>query len=111
MASKLSTLFLLTQDTSNQRDVADTILGRERQYRLRITQWGRDKKVKSHEMAAIVRKRQKRKLVETDKRELVFDVRGTQVELPKIERWMKRHEVADSFLYSPSPAACKTTRH
>lgn len=59
-------------------------------------------------MEAIVRKRQKRKLVETDKGELVFEVRGSQVESQKIERWMKRHKVADSFLYAPSPAARKS---
>ena len=61
-------------------------------------------------MQAIVRKRQKRKLVETHKDELVFEVRGSEVELQKIERWMKRHDVADSFLYAPSPAACKSAR-
>jgi hypothetical protein len=61
-------------------------------------------------MEAIVRKRQKRKLVETDKRPLVFEVRGDQVEPQKIERWMKRHDVAESFLYAPSPTACKSAR-
>jgi hypothetical protein len=58
-------------------------------------------------MQAIVRKRQERKLVETDKRQLVFKVRGSEVELQKIERWMKRHNVADSFLYAPNPGARK----
>lgn len=76
-----------------------------RQYRTRISQWGKDKNVKPQEMKAIVRKRQKRKLVETDKRELIFEVRNRQVESQKIERWMKRHGVADSFLHEPSPAA------
>jgi hypothetical protein len=57
-----------------------------------------------------VRKRQKRKLVETDKGHLVFEVRGSKVELQKIERWMKRYNVADSFLYAPSPIACKSAR-
>ncbi|KAH8745009.1 hypothetical protein F5883DRAFT_588450 [Diaporthe sp. PMI_573] len=76
-----------------------------RQYRTRISQWGKDRNVKPQEMEAIVRKRQKRKLVETDKRPLVFEVRGGQVEPQKIERWMKRHDVAESFLYAPSPAA------
>lgn len=55
-----------------------------------------------------MRKRQKRKLVETDKRPLVFEVRDDQVEPQKIERWMKRHDVAESFLYVPSPAACRS---
>jgi hypothetical protein len=63
--------------------------------------------VKSQEMRAIVRKRQRRKLVEVGKGELVFKVRGHQVDPQKIERWMKRHEVVDSLLYVPSPAACK----
>ncbi|KAF2736992.1 hypothetical protein EJ04DRAFT_395129, partial [Polyplosphaeria fusca] len=76
-----------------------------RQYRTRVTQWGKDKNVKPQEMEAIVRKRQKRKLVETNKRPLVFDVRGSQVEPHKIERWMKRHDVVESFLYASSPAA------
>jgi len=54
-----------------------------------------------------VRKRQKRKLIETDKRKLIFEVRNQPVELQKIERWMKRHNIAESFIYAPSPAACK----
>ncbi|RAR02066.1 TPR-like protein [Stemphylium lycopersici] len=76
-----------------------------RQYRTRISNWGKDKNFKPQEMQAIVRKRQKRKLVETQKEDLVFEVRGSEVEPSKIERWMKRHRVADSFLYAPSPAA------
>jgi hypothetical protein len=83
------------------------LVRRPRQYRMRISQWGKDKNVKTQEMEAIVRKRQTRKLVETDKGQLVFEVRGSQVEPHKIERWMKRHEVAESFLYASSPAACK----
>ncbi|KAF2177735.1 hypothetical protein K469DRAFT_602421 [Zopfia rhizophila CBS 207.26] len=80
---------------------------KERQYRTRISQWGMDKNVKPQEMAAIVRKRQRRKLVETNKGQLVFEVRGSQVEPQKIERWMKRKGVVESSLYAPSPAACK----
>ncbi|KAF2820930.1 TPR-like protein [Ophiobolus disseminans] len=76
-----------------------------RQYRSRVSQWGKDKNVKPQEMQAIVRKRQKRKLVDTNKGQLVFEVRGSLVEPPKIERWMKRHNVVDSVLYAPSPAA------
>jgi hypothetical protein len=60
-------------------------------------------------MKAIVRKRQQRKLVEGDKRELVFTVRGSKVESQKIDRWIKRNDVPESFLYAPSPAACKST--
>ena len=66
--------------------------------------------MKLQEMKAIVRKRQKRKLVETDKRELIFEVRNHQVESQKIERWMKRHGVVDSFLYEPSPVAYKSAQ-
>ncbi|KAJ4027896.1 hypothetical protein NW752_000144 [Fusarium irregulare] len=64
-----------------------------RQYRTRITQWGKDKNIKPAEMAAIVRKRQKRKLVEVDKGEQIFSVRGRNVETHKIDRWMVRHEL------------------
>ncbi|KAF2755063.1 hypothetical protein EJ05DRAFT_478872 [Pseudovirgaria hyperparasitica] len=76
-----------------------------RQYRTRISQWGKDKNIKPEEMEAIVRKRQKRKLIETNKGQLKFEVRGSEVEPQMIERRMKRHEVVDSFLYAPSPAA------
>ncbi|ORY17830.1 Tetratricopeptide repeat-domain-containing protein [Clohesyomyces aquaticus] len=76
-----------------------------RQYRTRISQWGKDKNVKPREMEAIVRKRQNRKLLEPNKGPLMFEVRGGQVEPQKIKRWMKRHDVAESFLYAPSPAA------
>jgi hypothetical protein len=82
-------------------------LCRLRQYRSRISQWGLDKNVKSVEMKAIVRKRQQRRLVE-DKGDLRFTVRGTTVEQHKIERWMKLNKVPESFLYVPSPAACKS---
>ncbi|KAH7406458.1 hypothetical protein DE146DRAFT_647548 [Phaeosphaeria sp. MPI-PUGE-AT-0046c] len=76
-----------------------------RQYRSRIHQWGGDKNVKTHEMQAIVRKRQKRTLVEKGKGQLVFNVRGNLVEPNKIERWMKRNGVVESALYAPSPGA------
>ncbi len=58
-------------------------------------------------MQAIVRKRQRRKLVETNKPELAFKVRDSPVQPQKIERWMKNHHVVESALYAPSPAACK----
>lgn len=56
-------------------------------------------------MKAIVRRRQQRALVETDKADLTFRVRGLEVEPQKIERWMKRHAVIESMVYAPSPAA------
>ncbi|RGP64701.1 kinesin light chain 2 [Fusarium sporotrichioides] len=76
-----------------------------RQYRTRITQWGKDKNIKPGEMAAIVRKRQKRNLVEVDKRELIFTVRGRNVDPHKIDRWMARNGVSQTSLYAPSPTA------
>jgi hypothetical protein len=82
-------------------------LARLRQYKSRISQWKLDKKVKPLEMQCIVRKRQKRKLVEVDKPEQIYEVRGNRVEEAKIDRWMNTHDVPDSMLYTPSPAACK----
>ncbi|KAF4445866.1 TPR-like protein [Fusarium austroafricanum] len=76
-----------------------------RQYRTRITQWGKDKNIKPAEMAAIVRKRQQRKILESDKNEQNFTVRGREVETYKIDRWMTRNEVSHTALYAPSPAA------
>jgi len=80
---------------------------RLRQYRTRITQWKKDKNIKTEEMKAIVRKQQQRKLIEVDKRELEFKIRDHPVEQQKIDRWKKRNNVVDSLLYVPSPAACK----
>ncbi|OCK86083.1 TPR-like protein [Lepidopterella palustris CBS 459.81] len=75
-----------------------------RQYRTRISQWGLDKKVKTNEMEAIARKRQRRRLVETNKRELIFVVRENIVEDKKINRWMTKNGIDKSNLYAPSPA-------
>lgn len=68
-----------------------------------------DKNVKRPEMEAIVRKRQRRKLINSDKRELIFTVRGSMVEPQKIDRWMNRNQVSQDLLYAPRPAACKST--
>ncbi|TKA52018.1 hypothetical protein B0A49_12511 [Cryomyces minteri] len=76
-----------------------------RQYRTRISQWGLDKNIKPHEMSAVVRKRQRRKLIESQKGELTFTVRGNEVEPQKIDRWMKRNEIPENVVYAPSPAA------
>jgi len=59
-------------------------------------------------MKAIVRKRQQRRLAETDKGDLIFRVRGSVVESGKIDRWMKRNGVTESMPYAASPAACKS---
>ncbi|KAI4670847.1 uncharacterized protein J4E88_009599 [Alternaria novae-zelandiae] len=56
-----------------------------RQYRSRLTRWKLDKNVKPEEMKAIVRLRQQRSLVESDKRDLKFRVRGQEVEPQNIE--------------------------
>jgi len=80
---------------------------RVRQYKSCINRWKVDKNVKPSEMKAIVKKRQKRRLIETEKPELMFYVRGNNVEPAKIDRWMARHDVPASLLYSPSLAACE----
>ncbi|KAH8732423.1 hypothetical protein GQ44DRAFT_766561 [Phaeosphaeriaceae sp. PMI808] len=76
-----------------------------RQYRLRISQWGLDKNVKTREMKAIVRKRQQRKLVDVTKGELVFNIRGNEVGPQKIDRFMKRNNIPESQLFMASPGA------
>ncbi|KAH7088838.1 hypothetical protein FB567DRAFT_319314 [Paraphoma chrysanthemicola] len=97
--------------------VADFIKGRElrigialtmhriRQYRSRITKWKLDKNIKPAEMKCIVKKRQQRKLLEPNKPDLMFRVRGNPVEPAKVQRWMNRHDVPDSMLYAASPVA------
>ena len=76
-----------------------------------MNRWGLDKKVKTHEMKAIVRKRQRRKLVETHKGDLNFILRGNVVNPGKIDRWMARNEIAEDMLYSPGPAAGERSRN
>jgi hypothetical protein len=80
---------------------------RIRQYRSRISQWRLDKNVKPNEMRKIVEKRQQRRLIDTDRRELVFKVRGNVVDPTKIDRFMHRYEIPESALYAPSPTVCK----
>lgn len=46
-----------------------------------------------------MQEQQRQKLLEVDKRELTFWVRGNQVERDKIERWMKANNVPDDALY------------
>jgi hypothetical protein len=67
--------------------------------------------VKPNEMKAIVRKRQQGRLVDTDKGDLAFRVRGRVVEPEKIDRYEKRKGITESMEYAPSPAACKTVFH
>ena len=58
-------------------------------------------------MGEIARKRQRRKLVQTNKGELIFIVRENMVEPNKIDRWMKKNGITESTLYAPSPPTCK----
>jgi hypothetical protein len=69
--------------------------------------WKKDKNVKKREMECIVRKRQQRRLVEVNRRELVFTIRGKPVNMGKVDRWMADHNVSGSMLYSPGSRACK----
>jgi hypothetical protein len=56
-------------------------------------------------MKAIVRKRQRRRIVEAGKGELKFRVRGNEVSAEKIDRWMNRNHVPEDEVYSPSSIA------
>ncbi|KAF1936341.1 hypothetical protein EJ02DRAFT_359368, partial [Clathrospora elynae] len=78
-----------------------------RQYRNRISEWKLDKNIKPDEMESIVRKRQRRKLIEVGKRGLRFRVRGFEVPSQKIDRWMKRKEIPESMSYSPGNPTCQ----
>ena len=72
-----------------------------------MSQWGVDKKIKPKEMKAMVRKRQQRILLEKEKGELMFRLRGSVVEPHKIDRWMKRNDITQNAAFSPSSIACK----
>ncbi|EAT83723.2 hypothetical protein SNOG_08555 [Parastagonospora nodorum SN15] len=74
----------------------------DRQYKSRISKWNLDKNTKTKEMKSIVKKRQKRKIIEDDKAELMFSVRGNELDSTKIDRWMREHNVDEDELYSPS---------
>jgi hypothetical protein len=79
---------------------------RIRQYKSRISQWKLDKNIKHKEMECIVRKRQRRKLLEPSRPELVFHVRNIEVGPTKIDRWMSRHNMKETTMVA-SPTACK----
>jgi hypothetical protein len=78
-----------------------------RQYRNRITEWKLDKNIKPAEMEAIVRHRQRRRLLENNKRDLKFRVRGFEVPSQKIERWMKKRGITADMPYAPNSPTCK----
>jgi len=82
---------------------------RLRQYKSRISQWNHRKNIKSAEMKWIVGKRQKRRLVDTARSDLVFHVRGVKVSEAKINRWMNTHGVTESMMYAPASDACQCT--
>ncbi|KAK5657946.1 hypothetical protein OQA88_2498 [Cercophora sp. LCS_1] len=70
-----------------------------RQYRSRITKWNLDKNVKVVERQFIVQKQAERRMLEPNKKGLVFKVRGKLISKAKIERWT-REEVKDNTLYT-----------
>lgn len=58
-------------------------------------------------MKAIVHRRQKRRLLEPSKQDLVFKLRDEAVPQEKIDRWMDRNYVPQDSLYSPQSGARK----
>jgi hypothetical protein len=80
---------------------ADYIIS-ERQYKLRIRKWSLDKNIKPKEMMHIVRKRQRRKLLEKDKPEYRYRVNNIEVPPAKISRWMQNHDVPEDEMYAHS---------
>jgi hypothetical protein len=79
---------------------------RIRQYKSRISKWNLDKNIKPKEMKAIVRKKLERKLLEPDRPEYSFRIRGVEVDSSKIDRWIHAHGVSESTPYSTSSRAC-----
>ncbi|CUS14947.1 unnamed protein product [Tuber aestivum] len=80
----------------------------EKQYKTRIKAWGLEKKVKTEEMKAIIRIREKRK---SEGRRSVFLVRGRIVPDQKIERFKKSHKepiCPESPSATPSDIECFT---
>lgn len=85
---------------------------RIRQYELRISKWGVEKKVKTSEMVFISKRQRLRRTEEPEKNRLRFELRGTPVPDDKIVRFEKRNPdiVQDGTIVSkcsgpPSPAA------
>jgi hypothetical protein len=102
----VSILIAFTTD----RISSSTDLISERQYKSRIGKWGLDKNIKPKEMMHIVRKRQRRKLIEKDKPEYRFRVNNIEVSPAKISRWMQDHDVPEDAMYASSLQACTWTR-
>jgi hypothetical protein len=78
---------ILAFNISRGSSSADYMIS-ERQYKLRIRKWGLDKNIKSKEMMHIVRKRQRRKLIEKDKPGYRYRVNNIEVPPAEISRWM-----------------------
>lgn len=79
----------------------------ERQLKSRLEKWGAVKNIKNAEMKAIVRKQQHRRLVQPEKRDLHFVLRGRHVPQEKIDRFMKREGITDDDLYAPESGGSK----
>ena len=62
----------------------------ERQYKSQLQKWALGKNVNSKEMKFIAWKKLERQLLQPNKANRAFKLRGRRVPLEKIERWMKR---------------------
>jgi hypothetical protein len=74
-----------------------------------MSRWGLNKNVRKHEMEAIVRKLQHRRVVEPEKGHLQFSVRGKIVESKQISNWMKRYNVIETETYIPNSGASESS--
>lgn len=72
-----------------------------------MTQWSLDKNVKKKEMQFIVQKQQERSILEKEKGNRVFRVRGTVVQPTKIDRWKERNRITNDELCAPISVAGK----
>jgi hypothetical protein len=96
-------VFLQSRTTPASIICTDLLVKRLRQYRTRIIQWRGDNTIKADSMKAIIRKRQRRKLIEADYGEPVFRIKNQEVSSQKIDRWMKRNNVPECSLYVQDP--------
>lgn len=72
-----------------------------------MSQWNLDKNIKKKEMQFIVQKQQERSILEPDKGDRLFRVRGTVVRPEKIDRWKRNNGITDKQFDALSPAAGK----
>lgn len=85
-----------------------TATPRIRQYQYFLSRSGLDRNVKPGEMRPIVRARQRRRLIDRQKGELRFTVRGQEVNSTRIDRFMREHRISQHLLYSPSSIGRKS---